>query len=140
MTWVVDTCVLIDIAMQDPLFGARSYRALEERIDDVFVISPITYVELAPCFGGNIEDQNQFLNGLYLNTDYHGDNNTTLVAYKAWYQHVQRKRDKGEKKRPLADVLIGAYAKSLGGGLITRNEKHFKALFPDLKILNPETE
>lgn len=139
MTWVVDTCVLIDIAMQDPRFGILSYRALEERIDDALVIAPVTYVELAPCFDGNIEDQDQFLNGLYLNIDYLGDKRTILEAYHAWYAHIQRKHTKGEIKRPIADVLIGAYAKSLGGGLITRNEKHFKTLFPDLKILNPAT-
>ena len=41
-----------------------------------------------------------------------------------------------EKKRPVADVLIGAYAMQKGG-LITRNEDDFKTLYPNLAIFNP---
>jgi len=35
-------------------------------------------------------------------------------------------------------VLIGAYALSVGG-LITRNEADFRALYPSLTIFNPAT-
>ena len=39
-------------------------------------------------------------------------------------------------ERPIADVMIGAYALSKGG-LITRNEDDFRSLYPTLKIFNP---
>ena len=39
-------------------------------------------------------------------------------------------------KRPIADVMIGAYALQKGG-LITRNEDDFRSLYPDLTIYNP---
>ena len=42
------------------------------------------------------------------------------------------------EKRPIADVMIGAYALSRGG-LITRNEVDFKSLYPNLTIFNPVT-
>ena len=50
-----------------------------------------------------------------------------------------RKRAGRAKKRPIADVLIGAYAMQKGG-LITRNEDDFHALFPNLTIFNPEKQ
>ena len=42
------------------------------------------------------------------------------------------------KKRPIADVMIGAYALEKGG-LITRNEEDFRSLYPTLRIFNPTT-
>ena len=48
-----------------------------------------------------------------------------------------RKRAGEVKKRPIADVMIGAYALEKGG-LITRNEEDFRSLYPTLRILNPE--
>ena len=39
-------------------------------------------------------------------------------------------------KRPIADVLIGAYAMEKGG-LVTRNEADFTTLYPNLTIFNP---
>ena len=39
-------------------------------------------------------------------------------------------------KRPIADVMIGAYALQKGG-LITRNEDDFRSLYPGLTIYNP---
>ena len=54
MIWVVDTCVLIDILKADPVFSKISSQALQAKMDDVLVIAPITYVELAPAFKGDV--------------------------------------------------------------------------------------
>lgn len=40
------------------------------------------------------------------------------------------------EKRPIADVMIGAYAMRKGS-LITRSETGFKSLHPNLTIFNP---
>lgn len=140
MTWVIDTCVLIDIITGDSDFMESSIRTLDSKLDCPLVISPITYIEMAPCFGGNVNEQNAFLNSHWITFDLNADNDYVLAAHQAWYAHIQRKRMSGERKRPMADVLIGAYAKSLGAGLITRNEADFKTLYPDLTICNPATE
>ena len=47
-----------------------------------------------------------------------------------------RKRNGEATKRPIADVMIGAYALQKGG-LITRNEDDFRSLYPELTIYNP---
>src|SRR5215213_2100147 len=50
--WVVDTCLLIDIADADVRYGAVSSRLLASRQAQGLVISPVSYVELAPAFHG----------------------------------------------------------------------------------------
>ena len=72
MTWVVDTCVLIDVLKADPIFAKSSSAALQSKMDDVLIIAPITYVELAPAFRGNVEAQNEFLNALWIRYDFEG--------------------------------------------------------------------
>ena len=107
MTWVVDTCVIIDVLRGDETFSIRSSMALQSKLDDVLTIAPLTYVELAPEFNGDVEAQNAFLDGMWIHRDFNG-----------------------------SDIMIGAYAMQKGG-LITRNESEFKTLYPNLTIFNP---
>ena len=136
MIWVVDTCVIIDLVERDGKFSAASAAALESRLDDSFVIAPITYVELAPVFDGDIERQNAFLKKAWIDFDFAGNDAAVLAAHRAWYEHISRKRAGQVAKRPIADIMIGSYAMQKGG-LITRNEADFRSLFPNLTICNP---
>ena len=137
MTWVVDTCVLIDLIAGDRDFAEASAKALQSKMDDVLAIAPITYVELAPSFNGDVRAQDAFLNGLWLRCDFNGKKDVVLAAHHAWHEHVLKKRTGKVRRRPVADVLIGAYAMQNGGGLITRNEDDFRSLYPALNIFNP---
>ena len=136
MIWVIDTCVVIDLVERDSEFGAVSAAALASKIDDSFVIAPITYVELGPVFDGDRERQDAFLKESWIDFDFAGNKDAVLAAHKAWYEHVLRKRKGEVTKRPIADVMIGAYALQKGG-LITRNEDDFRSLYPALNIYNP---
>ena len=136
MIWVVDTCVVIDLVERDGEFGAVSAAALASKIDDSLVIAPITYVELGPVFDGDRERQDAFLKESWIDFDFAGNKDAVLAAHKAWYEHVLRKRKGEVTKRPIADVMIGAYALQKGG-LITRNEDDFCSLYPTLNIYNP---
>ena len=136
MIWVIDTCVIIDLVERDGKFAQASATALASKLDDSFVIAPITYVELAPVFEGDCELQDAFLKKAWIDSDFQDNREAVLAAHRAWYAHVQRKRRGETVKRPIADVLIGAYA-MLKGGLITRNEEDFRSLYPTLPILNP---
>ncbi len=61
MAWVVDTCLLIDVAEADPTFGIASARLLDGKRPDGLTICPATYIELAPVFNGDQTAQNEFL-------------------------------------------------------------------------------
>ena len=136
MTWVIDTCVLIDILKADPVFSKVSSLALQSKMNDELKIAPITYVELAPAFAGNVVAQDGFLNALWIQCDFGGNKSAVLAAHKSWHEHILRKRSGVVARRPIADVMIGAYALTKGG-LITRNEADFRTLYPSLTIFNP---
>ena len=137
MAWVVDTCILLDIMDEIPPFAELAAEALDEKAEEgALTIAPITYVELAPVFNGDRAMQDLFLRNVGVSIDFGGDDEAVFTAHKAWYEHIVRKRAGTEKKRPIADVMIGAYAMQKGG-LITRNEADFRSLYPNLTIFNP---
>ena len=135
MTLVVDTCILLDILDEDPVFGLKSARALNAQQGNELVVSPATYVELAPAFLGDRRLQDQFLDGLGIHV-VSNEPAALNAAHDAWNAHVSRKRKGREARRPIADVFIGALA-SVHEGLVTRNAKDFRVLFPSLAIFEP---
>lgn len=136
MAWLVDTCVLIDLAEADPRFGAAAARHLQARLHDGLLISPLTYVELAPVFQGSREVEDEFLAEAGIRADEPWTRDDTRVAHQAWWAWVERRRRREVPKRPIADLLIGAMALRFQG-LITRNGGDFASLFPTLRISDP---
>ena len=136
MKWVVDTCVILDVLKGDEAFSVMSADALDSKRHEGLTVAPITYVELSPSFGGSIIEQDRFLEELGVVVEFQGDRDAVLLAHEAWNAHILRKRIGTDRKRPIADVMIGAYAMQKGG-LITRNEADFHALYPNLTIFNP---
>jgi predicted nucleic acid-binding protein len=136
MTWVVDTCIVIDILENDPNFGLRSATLLEAKLDEGLSICSVTFVELAPAFGGNGNEQETFLRQAGIGFRDGWTASDTRTAHLAWHLHIAARRSGVLPKRPIADVLIGAYATNRHG-LITRNPADFRRNFPDLKILEP---
>jgi hypothetical protein len=61
VAWVVDTCLLIDVAVADPAFGQSSAHLLDERLKEGLAVCPVTYIELAPIFGGDRQAEEHFL-------------------------------------------------------------------------------
>jgi predicted nucleic acid-binding protein len=54
----------------------------------------------------------------------------------AWHRHIRQRRAGQSPRRPVADVLIGAFACRFRG-LLTRNPRDFAAAFPDLRLVAP---
>lgn len=133
---VVDTCVLIDVADADPAFGAASANCLATHLREGLVISPITYVEMAPVFDDSARLLEEFLAGVGVSHAEVFDARDRAAAFAAWGKHVAHRRAGRTAKRPVADALIGATAMRFDG-LITRNETDFKALFPTLALIVP---
>lgn len=127
MAWVVDSSVLIDIRMNDVKFGLASANCLAAHLSEGLAIAPVTYVEIAPAFKGGALIQNAFLEltGVEWLTSWTWSD--TEAAHRLWGEHVQRKRAGQASKRPVADVLIEAFARRFQG-LITRNPKHFSTV------------
>ena len=136
MAWVVDTCLLLDIGLDDRKFSAASERLLGNKLSEGLLVCPVTFVELAPAFSGQIQALEEFL--FQLGIDHHESwtPEDTTHACVAWTRHVQKRRAQQTAKRPMADVLIGAFARRFQG-LLTRNSNDFRKLFPQLQMIEP---
>jgi predicted nucleic acid-binding protein len=136
MTWVVDTCVVLDVLEGDPEFGLASARLIDKLAGEGLTLCPVSYIELAPAFLGDKERQSEFLAEIGIDYAQSWDWSDTQQAHKAWDRYVSKRRQDCIAKRPVADILIGAFA-SERNGLLTRNESDFRAVFPTLTIATP---
>ena len=136
MAWVVDTCLLLDIGLDDPEFAERSENLVLQMSSAGVLISPVTFVELAPAFGGDLDGLKNFLMGLGIDFEEMSDLVDTENAALGWAEHILKRRTGGGLKRPVADVLIGSFALRFQG-LLTRNAKDFQKLFPQLRVVEP---
>jgi predicted nucleic acid-binding protein len=137
MAWVVDTCVLLDIGLNDPQFGLNSARLLDEKQEEGLTVSPVTFVELSPAFGGDSGHIEKFLLGLEIDFREEWTLEDTRAAASAWAAYVKKRRARQASKRPVADVMIGGFAMRFDG-LLTRNSRDFALLFPGMKLIEPE--
>jgi len=138
MAWVVDTCVLLDVARKDPTWGLKSATLLDQHLAEGLAVCPISAIEITPQFGGNFEEVRRFL-AILGAQDAHGwQDADTRASAQGWFAYVTARRRNPAPKRPIADILIGAFA-SRFQGLITRNPGHFQSWFPQLRLLNPAT-
>ena len=139
MAWVVDSCVMLDIALKDPEFGLSSALFLEELRGEGLVICPISVVELTPQFGDEIENVEEFVEklGAVRSTDWMAADTENAGA--GWARYVRQKRAGSTGKRPIADILIGGFACRFQG-LVTRNPSDFEPFFPDLVLRAPSAD
>ena len=133
---VVDTCVLIDIADDDPVFGRRSALCVAEHLSEGLAVSPISYVELAPVFDGSTRRLDEFLDGLGVERNVIFELDDRAAAFAAWARHISAKRAGQTGRRPVADALIGALAVR-SAGIITRNGEDFRSFYPRLRVIDP---
>lgn len=138
MAWVVDTNLLLDVALDDPRFQVESMDLLCKRRRAGLIVCPITFVEVAPSFDGDAEAIREFCDALSVASNEPWTESDTNAASKAWARHVSQRRAGLAGKRLIADVLIGAFAERFEG-LLTRNAADFRALFPDLSVETPNS-
>ena len=124
MVRVVDASVLLDMRLNDPSFGVASATCLAQHLGDGLVVCPVSYIALAPAFRGDQRLQEAFLRQVGVNWLETWTWQDTGTAHQLWAGHVAKKRFGQAAKRPVADVLIEAFATRFRG-LITRTPKHF---------------
>lgn len=96
----------------------------------------MTFVELGPSFAGDDSAAEAFLKASRIGTVEFWTSADTLLAHRLWHQFQLRRRQSQLVKRPVADVLIAAFAERFQG-IITRNASDFRNLLPSLRIVEP---
>ena len=134
--WVVDTCIVLDVFEHDPAFGRPSAELLHKLLPQGLAVSPVTMVELSAAFAGDLAEQKRFLDLAGISYVEPWTAVDTEQAHAAWNSYVTAKRQRKAAKRPVADVLIGAFAANRTG-LVTRNPRDFSRWFPALKLREP---
>jgi len=136
MAWIVDTCVILDLFENDPKFGQPSAKLLQKLLRDGLAVSPVTMVELAAAFDGDILEQKRFLEQSGISHSEAWTSIDTDASHHAWNAYIGTRRADRIPKRPIADILIGGFALNRKG-LITRNAPDFRRWFPKLVIREP---
>lgn len=136
MTWIVDTCVVLDVFEDDPQFGQTSAKLLQKLLPDGLAVSAVTMVELSAVFGGDLLEQKRFLEQAGISHYEAWTLADTDASHRAWNAYVKARRADKIPKRPVADILIGGCALNRKG-LITRNASDFRRWFPKLVIREP---
>jgi predicted nucleic acid-binding protein len=136
MAWVVDTSVLLDIMSGDIRFEPASSACLQQHLSDGLLVCPITIIELGPAFLGDFHAAETYLSALSVEAREPWTRADSATAHRLWNDFQVRRRQQGIAKRPLADILIVAFA-SRFQGVITRNAGDFKSISSTLAIVTP---
>lgn len=130
---LVDTNVLIDLASNDPTWGAWS----EEQMYSASLAGPLyfndaVYAELAVRFD-TVEALDAFLNGLRVEAS-PIPKPALFLAGKVFSKY---RRAGGVRTGVMPDFLIGAHAMVAGLPLLTRDIGRYRTYFPDLRLIAP---
>lgn len=136
MAWVVDTSVVLDLVVASSPWRMASLGCLQQHLADGLCVCPVTFVEVGPAFGGDPQAAEAFFQVVPVSTSEPWTNADTELAHRLWNDHQVRRRALQIPKRPVADVLIAAFA-SRFRGIITRNAADFRNIAPTLTIIEP---
>jgi len=135
MVAMVDTNVLIDVAMRDPQWAAWSRRVIAETaLDHRLVVNQIVYAEFSLRY-----ELPEDLDAALDDAIFVRENLPWDAAFLAGRAFLAYRRRGGQRERPLPDFFIGAHAAVRGHSIITRDPDGFRSYFPGLDLITPET-
>lgn len=127
----VDTNVILDVAVDDPVFAEASQELLVSACDGGSLsICEVVYAELVPQFESR-EQLDSLLDTLGVRLTDGGVD----VAYLAGQRWAAYRAAGGNRERLLPDFLIGAHALLRADCLLTRDRGFYKSYFPELKLM-----
>lgn len=131
---LVDSNVLLDILVPDPVWEQWSSRALADAGESrVLVINPIIYSEVSVGFE-RMEDLDAALSPEL----FRRDPLPWEAAFLAGKSFLEYRRRGGAKRSPLPDFYIGAHAAVAGMELLTRDVARYRTYYPRLRLISPE--
>jgi predicted nucleic acid-binding protein len=133
MAVLVDSDVILDVATNDPIWGAWSAEALARAADEsVLVINPIVFAEVSVGF-----DRMEELEDALPPELYRRDPLPYEAAFLAGRSFLAYRRRGGRRVTPLPDFYVGAHAAVAGHQLLTRDARRYRTYFPRLVLIAP---
>ncbi|MBA4491621.1 type II toxin-antitoxin system VapC family toxin [Paracoccus sp. S1E-3] len=130
---LVDSNILIDIATNDPDWGAWSASALARAGQGArLVINPLIYAEISVA-----HSRIETLEAVLPEDVFHREPLPWPAAFLAGKAFLAYRRRGGERRSPLPDFYIGAHAAIRGYRLLTRDRGRYQTYFPQLEVIAP---
>lgn len=131
---LIDTNILIDVAMDDPVWAEWSQRRLDIAAnEDRLAINEVVYAELSARYS-DMRELDAMLRQFQIDLT-----QTTRKALFLAGKAYQRYRGAGGiRTGVLPDFFIGAHAVVSKARLITRDAPRFRAYFPEIALISPD--
>lgn len=133
---LVDSCVIIDVLVDDPNWAAWSQQQLENRsVNGALIVNPVIYAEISVGFE-RIERLESMLKRAQLGLQ-EIPREALFLAGKAFQRYRARG---GTRSSTLLDFFIGAHATVSGIPLLTRDVARYTTYFPQLELIAPDNK
>lgn len=132
---LIDTNIIIDVfGLETPfkVWSSGAILALQPSVQ--FILSPVVWSELA----GVMASEDALAHALSRLNPVR-EALPFSAAYQAGLAHQRYRRAGGQRERTLPDFMIGAHATVRSHRLLTRDAARYRAYFPALDIISPET-
>lgn len=133
MRHAVDSSILLDVLLPDPVHAEASLALLEKSAArGALVLSPVAWAECAAAFtpSSAFEKAAREMGLVY-------DDLTPDVAILAAQMWQDYRRHGGTRRRIISDFLIGAHAQLRADVLLTRDRGYFRTYFQGLRAVSP---
>ena len=130
MITAVDTNVLLDVFLQDEQHGARSAQGLRRAYDrGAIIVCDLVYAELVPAFKerADIDSVLREIGATPSPID-------TAIAHEAGTRWRRYRAAGGQRKRIIADFVIGAHALAAAEAFLTRDRGFYTTYYPELSV------
>lgn len=130
---LVDSCVLIDVLGDDPVWADWSASELATARDvGELAINPVVYAEVSSAF-----DTIEALDDALPTTDFVRHPLPYEAGFLASRAYTAYRRRGGARRSPLPDFYIGAHAAVRGYRLLTRDDT-YRGYFPSVELITPQ--
>lgn len=136
---LIDSNVLIDIIEDDPDWADWSEATLNRAQQSGEVaFNAVVTAEVAPRFG-SLEAFLSQMEDLVVKSEAIPDQ-AAYLAGMAFQSYRARRGGEGPARSVLPDFLIGGHAQAIGAAVLTCDPRFYRAYFPELTLITPETE
>lgn len=132
MRTALDSSVLLDVIVDDAMWGTASGRALSEAMQEgSLIIGESVLAEVAPALGAGLIEE--FLSDWQIQF-VPSTAESALLAGTMFAKHLRRS---GQPRRVLPDFLIGAHASCHANRLLARDRGYYRDYFDGLTVIEP---